>query len=190
MSITQRPQREFTLVKDQLKQISQHQNLSSTQLGGTTQGVNMMSMPKFERKNSINDQKQVQGGSVSHVANNSTSQQNSVPWQSSTNKEQYSTPSSSMAGVKQKAIDQATEQQHKPYFSQPPQGLSCFSAAQLGQGNATPGIVKDETLEKQSSRMGLLTSTSMMPSNSVSHAMTTQLDPNVPVIFRLLLWRF
>jgi transcription initiation factor TFIID subunit 4 len=173
----------------QLRQISQHQNLSSTQLGGTTQGMNMMSLPKFERQNSINDSKRVQGGSVSHLANNSTSQQNSVPWQSSSNKEQYSAPSSSMAGVKQEIIDQATEQQHKPHFSHS-QGLSSFSAAQLGQGNATPGIVKDETLEKQSSRMGLSTSTSMMPSNSVSPSMTTQLDPNVPVISRLLLWRF
>ncbi|GLT68232.1 hypothetical protein SLA2020_404830 [Shorea laevis] len=168
----------------QLRQISQHQNLSSTQLGGTTQGMNMMSMPKFERQNSINDPKRVQGGSVSHLANNSTSQQNSVPWQSSTNKEQYSAPSSSMAGVKQEAIDQATEQQHKPHFSHP-QGLSCFSAAQLVQGNVTPGIVKDETLEKQSSRMGLSTSTSMMPSNSVSPSLTTQLDPTVPLGSRI-----
>ena len=173
----------------QLRQITQHQNCSSTQLGGTTQGMNMMSLPKFERHNSINDPKRVQGGSVSHLANNSTPQQNSVPWRSSSNKEQYSAPSSSMAGVKQGAIDQATEQQHKPHFSHP-QGLSCFSAAQLVQGNATPGIVKDATLEKQSSRMGLLTSTSMMPSNSVSPSMTTRLDPNVPVISKLLLWRF
>ncbi|XP_059432112.1 transcription initiation factor TFIID subunit 4b-like isoform X3 [Corylus avellana] len=168
----------------QLRQISQHQNLSSTQLGGTTQGMNMMSLPKFERHNSINDPKRVQAGSVSHLANNSTPQQNSVPWQSSSNKEQYSAPSSSMAGVKQEAIDQATEQQHKPHFSHP-QGLSCFSSAQLVQGNATPGIVKDETLEKQSSRMGLSTSTSMIPSNLVSPSMTTQLDPNVPLGSRI-----
>ncbi|XP_059432337.1 transcription initiation factor TFIID subunit 4b-like [Corylus avellana] len=164
----------------QLRQISQHQNLSSTQLGGTTQGMNMMSLPKFERQNSINDPKRVQGGSVSHLANNSTSQQKSVPWQTSSNKEQYSAPSSSVAGVKQEIIDQATE----PHFSHS-QGLSCFSSAQLGQGNATPGIVKDETLEKQSSRMGLSTSTSMMPSNSVSPSMTTQVDPNVPLGSRI-----
>ncbi|KAL4620359.1 hypothetical protein ACB092_06G148600 [Castanea dentata] len=47
----------------QMRQISQHQNMSSTQLGGTTQA---MSMPKFERPNSVNDPKRVQGGSLSH----------------------------------------------------------------------------------------------------------------------------
>lgn len=168
----------------QMRQISQHQNMSSTQLGGTTQGMSTMSMPKFDRQNPVNDPKRVQGGSLSHLANNSTSQQNSVPWQSSTNKEQSSVPSSLAAGVKQEVIDQATQQQHKPHFSHP-HGLSSGSAAQVEQGNATPGAIKEEFSEKQSTRMGLSTSTSMMPSNSVSPSMTAQLDPTVPLGTRI-----
>lgn len=162
----------------QTRQIPQHQNINSTQLSGTTQA---MSIPKFERLNSTNDPKRLQGGSVSHLPNNSTSQQIPVPWQSSTNKEQSSALSPSMAGVKQEAIDQVTEPHHKPPFPHP-HGLSSHSAAQLEHGNATPGTVNDEALEKQSSRMGLSTSMSMMPSNSVSPSMAAQLDPTVPVI--------
>lgn len=161
-----------------LRPISQHQNMSSTQFGGTTQGMTSLSMPKFDRQNSSNDPKRVHGGSSSHLTNNSTPLQNSISWQPPTNKEQVSSISSSMTGVKQEAIDQATEQQHKAQFTNP-QGLTSFPAAQLGQGNATPGIVKDETLEKQSSRMGLPTSTSTMPSNSVPPSTTAQLDPIV-----------
>ncbi|KAG6705443.1 hypothetical protein I3843_07G173900 [Carya illinoinensis] len=161
----------------QTRQIPQHQNINSTQLSGTTQA---MSIPKFERLNSTNDPKRLQGGSVSHLPNNSTSQQIPVPWQSSTNKEQSSALSPSMAGVKQEAIDQVTEPHHKPPFPHP-HGLSSHSAAQLEHGNATPGTVNDEALEKQSSRMGLSTSMSMMPSNSVSPSMAAQLDPTVPL---------
>ncbi|KAK7828681.1 transcription initiation factor tfiid subunit 4b [Quercus suber] len=161
----------------QMRQISQHQNISSTQLGGTTQA---MSMPKFERPNSVNDPKRVQGGSLSHLANNSTSQQNPVPWQSATNKEQISTPSSLVVGVKQEVIDQPTQQQHKLNFPHP-HGLSSGSAAQVEQGNTTPGTIKEESSEKQSTRMGLSTSTSMMPSNSVSRSITAQLESTVPL---------
>lgn len=160
----------------QMRQISQHQNMSPTQLGGTTQA---MSMPKFERPNSVNDPKRVQGGSLSHLANNSTSQQNPVPWQSATNKEQISAPSSLVAGVKQEVIDQPTQQQHKLNFPHP-HGLSSGSAAQE-QGNTTPGTIKEESSEKQSTRMGLSTSTSMMPSNSVSRSITAQLESTVPL---------
>ncbi|KAK9983283.1 hypothetical protein SO802_032808 [Lithocarpus litseifolius] len=161
----------------QMRQISQHQNMSSTQLGGTTQA---MSMPKFERPNSVNDPKRVQGGSLSQLANNATSQQNPVPWQSATNKEQISAPSSLVAGVKQEVIDQPTQQQHKLHFPHP-HGLSSGSAAQVEQGNTTPGTIKEESTEKQSTRMGLSTSTSMMPSNSVSRSITAQLESTVPL---------
>nr|XP_023903377.1 extensin-like [Quercus suber] len=49
------------------------------------------------------------------------------------------------------------------------------------QGNTTPGTIKEESSEKQSTRMGLSTSTSMMPSNSVSRSITAQLESTVPV---------
>lgn len=166
--------------ESQARQIS-HQNMNSTQLSGTTQGMNTMGIPKFERLNSTNDPKRLQGGSVSLLANSSTSPQIPVTWQSSTNKEQSSTLSPSVAGVKQEAIDQVTKPHHKPPFSHP-HGLSSHAAAPLEKGIATAGTVTDEALEKQSVRMGLSTSMSMMPSNSVSPSMAAQLDPTVPVI--------
>ncbi|XP_041021568.1 transcription initiation factor TFIID subunit 4b-like isoform X3 [Juglans microcarpa x Juglans regia] len=137
--------------------------MSSTQLNGTTQGINTMGTPKFQRQNSINDLKRVQGGSVSHLANSSTSQHILVPRQSSTNKEQSSTPSPSTAGVKQESLDQVTEEQHRPHFLHL-HGLSSHYAAQLEQENVASGIYMDEALEKHPSRMGL----------------PTQSDPYVP----------
>ncbi|XP_041021567.1 transcription initiation factor TFIID subunit 4b-like isoform X2 [Juglans microcarpa x Juglans regia] len=142
--------------------------MSSTQLNGTTQGINTMGTPKFQRQNSINDLKRVQGGSVSHLANSSTSQHILVPRQSSTNKEQSSTPSPSTAGVKQESLDQVTEEQHRPHFLHL-HGLSSHYAAQLEQENVASGIYMDEALEKHPSRMGL----------------PTQSDPYVPLGSRI-----
>ncbi|KAG7966401.1 hypothetical protein I3843_08G049700 [Carya illinoinensis] len=48
----------------------------AAQAAGTTQGINTMDTPKFQRQNSMIDLKRVQGGSASHLANSSTSQQN------------------------------------------------------------------------------------------------------------------
>lgn len=93
----------------QARQISQLEIMSWTQLNESTQGINTMGVPKFQRQNSINDLKRVQGGSASHLANSSTSQQNLVPQKSSTNKVHTSAPSPSMAGVKQESFDQVTE---------------------------------------------------------------------------------
>ncbi|KAJ4701641.1 Transcription initiation factor TFIID subunit 4B [Melia azedarach] len=163
----------------QMRQITHHQSMGSTQSGGASQPMNMMSVPKFERQNSGNDLGKIQGGSVSHFTNNSTLQQNSVPWQASANKEQ-SGPLSSMTYVKPEPIDQGTDQQHK-LVSSTPQGLS---AAQVEQGNTIPGTLKDDAVEKQSPRMGFSASTSIVPSNSVSPS-TTQLDPNVPLNSRM-----
>ncbi|KAJ7949941.1 transcription initiation factor TFIID subunit 4b-like [Quillaja saponaria] len=74
----------------QLRQIPQHQSMGLNQFGGPTQGMNIMNVPNSERKLSNSNPKRVQGGSVSSVVNNSASQQTSIPWQSSTKKEQNS----------------------------------------------------------------------------------------------------
>lgn len=164
----------------QMRQVSLHQNIGSTQMGGTSQAMNPMSVPKFERQSSVNDPKRVQAGSLPHPSNSSTLQQSSVPWQSSTNKEQIS----SMAYVKQEPADQTNEQQQKSQLSTP-QSLSSFPAVQVEKGNAIPGILKDESLEKQASRIGFSSSMSMLPPNSVSSSMGTHLDPNVPLGSRI-----
>lgn len=173
----------------QLRQIPQHQSMGSAQTGGgEAQGTNIMSVPKLERQNSMNDPSRQQGGSLSHFTNNSALQQNPVPWPSS-NKEQSSGPLSSIAYVKQEPIDQTAEQQHKTPLSNS-QRLPYTSAVQLEQGNASPGMSMDESLEKQSSRMGFSStvptgsivpssSTSTVPSNPVSSSTTMQADPNV-----------
>lgn len=174
----------------QMRQIPQHQNITFAQVGGETQGVSVMTVPKLERQNSTSDPGRMQGGSLSHFANNSTMQQNSVTWQSSTNKDQNAGSLSSMAFVKHEPIDQATDQQQKSTLSNS-QGLPSVSAAQVEPGNASsPGTSKDESLEKQPPRMGFSTNTnavpssssSMVPPNSVSSSMTMQLDSNVPVV--------
>ncbi|XP_060673621.1 transcription initiation factor TFIID subunit 4b isoform X2 [Ziziphus jujuba] len=172
----------------QIRQIPQHQNMSSAQVGGEAQGVNIMSVPKLERQNSLSDPSRMHSGSLSHFASNPTLQQNPASWQSSSNKEQTAGSLSSMAYVKHEPIDQATDQQQKPLLANP-QGLLSVSATQVEQGNASPGTSKDESLEKQPSRMGFSTSTNvvtsssggMVPPNSVSSSMTMQLDSNVPV---------
>ncbi|CBI19420.3 unnamed protein product, partial [Vitis vinifera] len=71
----------------QMRQVPLHQNIGSTQMGGTSQAMNPMSVPKFERQSSVNDPKRVQGGSLPHPSNSSTLQQSSQQ-----QKSQLSTP--------------------------------------------------------------------------------------------------
>ncbi|KAF8410182.1 hypothetical protein HHK36_002704 [Tetracentron sinense] len=164
----------------QMRQGPAHQGMISTQLGGATQPMSMMSVPKYEMQNSINESKRMQGGPLPHLTNNSAMQQNPVPWQSPMSKEQKTGALSSMAYPKQEPVDQTAELQHKSQLLVP-QGSS-FGAVQVDQGNAAPpGTSKDESFEKQSSRTTFSTSTSMVPTNSVSSSMTTQLEPTVPM---------
>ncbi|KAB2626259.1 transcription initiation factor TFIID subunit 4b-like [Pyrus ussuriensis x Pyrus communis] len=174
----------------QLMQIPQFQSMGSAQSGGETKGGNVMGVSNLERQNSMKDPSRMKGGSVSHFTNNSTLQQNIAPWKSS-NKEPHAGPLSSMPSfVKQEPTDQTAEQQHKPPLSN---SQELPSAAQLEQGNASPGNTTDECLDKQSSRMGLQasvgigtsSSTSIVPPNSVSSSMTTQADPNVSLGHRI-----
>lgn len=160
----------------QMRQTSLHHNIGSAQLGGTSQGLNSITVPKFERPSSVNDPKRVQGGSLPHSSSSSTLQQSSVPWQSSTSKEQIS----SMPHVKQEPADQTNNEQQQKSQLSTPQSLSSFPSVE--KGNTIPGILKDESLEKQASRTGFSSSMNMLPPNSVSSSMGTHLDPNIPVI--------
>ncbi|XP_062083850.1 transcription initiation factor TFIID subunit 4b isoform X2 [Humulus lupulus] len=171
----------------QMRQISQHQSMGSAQSGGETHGVNVMGVSKLERQNVMNDPSRMHGGSLSHFANNSTIQQNLVPWQPPTNKDQSAGPLSSMSYVKPEPVEQAIELQHKTASSS--QGSPSVSAAQFEQRNTFSGTLRDESLEKQPSRMGFPTSagvvpslsTSMAPPHSLSSSMPMQPDPSVPL---------
>ncbi|KAJ7969291.1 transcription initiation factor TFIID subunit 4b-like [Quillaja saponaria] len=168
----------------QLRQIPQHQSMGLNQLGGPTQGTNIM----IERKTSISDPKRIQGGSVSSLLNSSASQQTLIPWQPSTNKEQNSGTLSSISYIKKEPSDQTTEPQHKHQLSKF-HGLPSISASQIEQGNAIPGTLSDEYLEKQSSRIGLpsptsmsvTASTSLIQPNTASSSVMAQLGPNTPL---------
>ncbi|XP_057469900.1 transcription initiation factor TFIID subunit 4b-like isoform X2 [Actinidia eriantha] len=159
----------------QMRQGPVHQSIGATQLGISTQVMNVLSAPKFERQN---EPKRGQVGTLPHVTSNSALPHNSVHWQPSTGKEQKNGALSSMTYVKQEPVDQGSEQQLKSRLSFP-QGLSSFNSVQVEHGN------EDEALEIQSSRTGFSTSTSMMPSNSVSSSMMTQLDPSISLNSRI-----
>lgn len=175
-----------------MKQTPQHQKMSCAQSDVDTQNVNVPSLSKLERQSSIADPGRFQGGSVSSFANNSTMQQNPVPWQSSTNKEHNVSLFSSMVYPKQEYVDWTTEQLYKPLSSNS-EGLHSLPDAQVDRGNVSPGASKDESFEKHPTGMAITTSASMGPSssinivppNSISSSITMQLDPNVPVISSL-----
>ncbi|XP_022717986.1 transcription initiation factor TFIID subunit 4b-like isoform X2 [Durio zibethinus] len=140
-----------------IRQIAHHQSMGSNPVGGPTQAMNMMSGPKLERQNSTNDPNRLQGSSLPHFSSSS------VPWQASSSKELNPGPLSSVTYVKQESVDQGADQ-HRPLLPAT-QGLSTALAE---QGNAVITTPKDESLEKQSSRIGYTT-----PS------ITTQTDSNV-----------
>jgi transcription initiation factor TFIID subunit 4 len=54
--------------------------------------------------------------------------------------------------------------------------------APVEQGNAISGNLKDQSLDKQSSKVVFSTSGGMVPPNSVSPSIATQLDPNGQVL--------
>ncbi|XP_011074372.1 transcription initiation factor TFIID subunit 4b isoform X2 [Sesamum indicum] len=152
----------------QMKQAPPHQNMTVSHVGPSTQAMNMMNMPKFDRPHSFGDPKKMQGGSLTHVNSNTALQQNQVQWPSSTSKEPKIGVSSSMTHVKQEPLDQ--EQQHK--------GLSSLSSTPAKQGPAS-GNLKDESFEIQSSRTGFTPPTSLVPSNSVSSSIPSAMETNI-----------
>ncbi|KAJ4725145.1 Transcription initiation factor TFIID subunit 4B [Melia azedarach] len=169
----------------QVRQITHHQSLGSTLSGGASQPMDMMSMPMFERQNSVNDPGKLQGSLVFCFTNNSTLQQNLVPWQAPATKEKSSGTFSLVTYVKLELVDQSTDQQNKLHLP----ALRGLSAAQVEQGNTIPGTLTDEAFDKQSPRMGFYVSTSILSPNSVFPSTTTQLGPNIPERFSQSLYR-
>ncbi|KAE8679908.1 hypothetical protein F3Y22_tig00111393pilonHSYRG00089 [Hibiscus syriacus] len=155
----------------QIRQIAHNQSSGSNPVGGPTQAMNMMSGPKLEKQNSTNDPNRLQGGSMSHFSGSS------VSWQPSSSKELNPGTLSSVTYVKQESVDQGAGEQHGPYFSAAPGS----STSIIEEGNAVTATPKDEFLEKQSSRIGFSTPTSVVPPNLVSPSIPTQMDSNVPL---------
>ncbi|KAF9687509.1 hypothetical protein SADUNF_Sadunf02G0101000 [Salix dunnii] len=156
----------------QTRPVSHHQNMGVTQVGGATHS--MISTPKFERQNSTNDPSRAHSATVSHYTNKSAVQQNSVPWQAPPNREQGPAPFSSVNHVKPGSLVQAGEQQNKPQLLSP----QVLLPSPVEQGNAISGNLKDQSLDKQSSKVVFSTSAGMAPPNSVSPSVVTQLDPH------------
>ncbi|KAK6938597.1 Transcription initiation factor TFIID component TAF4, C-terminal [Dillenia turbinata] len=157
----------------QVRQVPPPQGICSAQIGAAPQAMNVMNMPKFERQSPITDPERVRGGPIPNMLNNSSVQQNSASWQSHLAKGQNSGTLSSINYVKQEPLDQSNEQQMK---SQLPAGQASFSSANIEQGNAISGGLKDDALEKNTSRMGFSTPMGLMSANSVSTSATTALD--------------
>ncbi|KAJ4836579.1 hypothetical protein Tsubulata_039788 [Turnera subulata] len=155
----------------QMRPIPHNQNLGTTQLGGPSQPINMMTTSKLERQNSFNDPNRAANGPISDYANKSSVQQHVVPWQAPTNKEQNAASFSSMNFVKQESLEQAPEQQYK---SQLPNSKAAL-AAPVEQGIAISGNLTDEA----SSKVGFPAATSSAATNSVTPSITTQADTNV-----------
>ncbi|XP_071924991.1 transcription initiation factor TFIID subunit 4b-like isoform X2 [Coffea arabica] len=160
----------------QMRPIPAHQTMNATQLGTTTQGMNMVSVTKFDGQNSFNDPKRLQSGSLTPATNSPVLPQNSVQWQSLSAKEQKSGIPSSTTFVKPEPLDQSNEQ-YKSQFSAT-QGLSSFPSTNVEQGNTLPGTLKDETFEMQSSRLGFSAPTSTVPTNPMLSSMPSQMEPN------------
>ncbi|KAK6939705.1 RST domain [Dillenia turbinata] len=166
----------------QIRQVPPPQGISSAQTGAASQAMNVMNMPKFERQSPITDPKKVPGGAIPNMLNNSSVQQNAASWQSHLAKDQKSGALSSVNYVKQEPLDQSNVQQMK---SQLPAGQASFSSANIEQGNAISGGLKDDALEKHTSRIGFSTPMGLTSANSVSTAATTVLDGNVQLGSRL-----
>ncbi|KAJ1404483.1 Transcription initiation factor TFIID component TAF4, partial [Sesbania bispinosa] len=131
-------------------------------------------------ENSFNDPKRLAGGSLCTSVNNTAPQQTSNAWQPSTNKEQNLGSLSSDSYVKKEPSDLSAEQQNRHNLSKL-HGLPSVNSAQIEQGSANQGTVKDEFSRglPASTSVPPTTSTGLLPLNSTSPSVMTQLDPNV-----------
>ncbi|KAG1366867.1 transcription initiation factor TFIID subunit 4b [Cocos nucifera] len=164
--------------QDSLTRQAPHtQGVVMTQLG-PTQPVNMMNMPKSEVQNITNETKRLQSGSLtSHAA----SQHHPVAWQLSANKEQRSSALPPMPYVKQEVADQPSEPPHKSQFTSP--GGSSFGSMHSNQGNQNLESSKEETLEKQSSKLGYSTP-AIMTGNKVQVSSPMAIQGDQPMQMR------
>ncbi|KAM0936736.1 putative transcription factor Hap3/NF-YB family [Dioscorea sansibarensis] len=147
----------------QIRQAQGSQGMVSTQLP-----MNSMNMPKYDKQISGNELKRP----FSQLTSPSSLPQNSVAWQPSASKDQRNA-FPSLAYVKQE-VEQTTDQ-HKSQFSAP-EGSS-FGSVHVEEGNSATVSLKEENMEKQSSRIGLTAATNTITTNQISGPMSAQVEP-------------
>lgn len=161
----------------QMRQAPSHPNLTVNHLGSISRPMNVSNMSTFDRPHSHSDPKKMPAGSLSYVNSNTGIQQHQVQWPSSTSKEQKTANSPSIAHVKQEPSDQGIEQQKAQLSAS--YGSSSLPPAPSKLGSAVPGNMKDEAFEIHSSRSGLTSPSTLVPSNSVS---SPSMETNILVL--------
>lgn len=129
-----------------LKSQPQDHHIRPTQLGPGSQTMNMITTPKFERQNSLGEQRRPVAQMTSSI-----SQQGSPHWHSAGNNERRSILPSPMINAKAEPTDQLHDQQLKSQLSSP-----SFTPVQNEAGASTLGTLNDETYV-QPSTAGFLT---------------------------------
>lgn len=161
----------------QMRQVQLHQGFGSTNADGTSQGMNVMNIPKVERPNSFTDPR-VLGSTMPNISSASSMPHNSVTWQPMVGKEQNIGALPSMGYVKQEPVDHTHEKQQKPAnFTS--QGPTFSGAVQSEQGKGGTGTPNDEVSDRQHPGVPFPSSTRTStgaPSNSVASHLTPSLD--------------
>ncbi|XP_038970601.1 transcription initiation factor TFIID subunit 4b-like [Phoenix dactylifera] len=156
----------------QMRQAMASQGVVSTQ-SRSTQPMNAVNMTKCEMQNLSNETKRLHGDSLSYLSNQSAHKKNPNAWQLPTanilNKNPKNSP---FPFVKQEVVDQSAEPQNKSQVGA--SKGSSFESEYADQGSPTSGHMKDETLEKRLSRVGLSASTSTMTQNLISGSVASQ----------------
>lgn len=159
----------------QMRQAMACQGIVSTQ-SGSTQPMNAVSMTKYEMQNSSNETKRMHGNSVSYLSNQSAHKQHPNAWQlpsaNTLNKDPKNSAFPSVPFVKLDVVDQSSEPQIR--LQVVASKGSSFESEYNDQGSPTSGHMKDETLEKRSSRVGLSSSTSTITRNQISGSVAGQ----------------
>lgn len=162
-----------------MRPISSHQSIGATQLGSGTQTMNMINTPKFDqRPNSYGEPRR----SITQMTSSSITQQGSVHWQSSSNKERRSILPPPMMNVKAEPTEQLHDQQHKSQLSSP-----SFTPVQNEPGASTLGTSNDESFDMPSTSMGFLTAGHRVAQNLGSNSMPSQVDTSNSVVSLTLL---
>ncbi|XP_058113026.1 transcription initiation factor TFIID subunit 4b-like isoform X4 [Magnolia sinica] len=154
----------------QIRQVLHPQGMASIQRAAS-QPKNQTNVRRYELRSAMNEAKKVHGGSPPNLTSNSSLDPNAC--QSSSNKDQTSSSSSPTTFPKQELVDQMAKQQLMPPLSAP-QSSSSFGAIHIGRGNPALGPLRDDSIEKQSARMGFPTPMNMMTRHQNSGPVSTQ----------------
>ncbi|KAL3634144.1 hypothetical protein CASFOL_021198 [Castilleja foliolosa] len=152
----------------QMRQAPAHPNMTVNHAGATMPHTSMLNVSNFDRSHPLGDPKKIQAGSLTHTQKIGVSS------------------SSSMSHVKQEPADQLIEQRHNDnnnnaQFSSS-HGLSSLSRASIKPtGSGGPGSSKDDSFEMkmQSSRTGSNPSASVVPTNSITSSIPSQMETNI-----------